>query len=1045
MAAGGAIDGVCGTAVQGTVCRSPLGACDAPETCNGLDDTCPDDVLRPSNTICREAAGPCDVDERCTGTEPGCPRDRLADVGEVCRASVGECDVVDVCDGLSGECPPDEVKARGVQCRGRFGVCDVAEACDGERPLCPADGFKPFGSSCRAPSGACDAEEVCLGISPDCPADAFVDDGTACIDGDVCTEGDSCLQGRCTSGPVVCQGGSPSPAPEPRPFDDVPATEAPETPSSCASASRGATLPFAGFVVFLAVTGRRGRRRRAGRQGVAGAAFVGAVLLVTGLGAGAAAAQVDDADGDGVQDTLDRCALGDDTVDSDADGTPDACDCAPADPAIHPAALDVCDGTDTNCDLRIDRRLAFSARGAELVGLVGRGLATKPSQLTRLKVPAGTSRVLVEPVSFFAPNHPIYFETPLELRTVSGTRRVLVLLDRVPTAGDNDTVIAFSDGTRVVTYGLYDLALGYGGRIGAAARGPEVLNPRPVVTPSPDVTFVDDVEDTRFVITFTATAGRTEATARGARGTVAPPAAITGSEALDPNLPWTFMLVGNTRDERYTVSEVEVWQTVPDDDGERDLDGDGYSEICDCNDSNPAVHPGARESCAVGDNDCRITAFDQQETIFSKGGAGMLGEIANLTATTAPTSSLTVQDDVLRITGTGLGEPAYRVPLGATVAPSLLTLALGAGPENGSVIIGLTDGTRYRGAFARRTPGRLDIFPLAGTFVNGKVGFTTVTLASLVSRQTPDGGLIRATFDGNALRVQVGGPEVSLTFGGSPPDGGPLEVFFAGLDGNPMQITGLDITVPGADADNDGICDLSDACDGFDGDVDADGDGVFNLCDCNDNVASIRPYAEESCDAIDQDCDGRSDLISQGGTAAELVANIAQGRGRVIAGSYAEELGIVGDSAGRGRVTLRTRGDGVANSQTGIAVGGRILNIQRFNLAPGIYRAVLFSGAFDPVTRTQTSLAEVGIIGVDGGADITLDYVNDADGVRLIASPPFSLVRAPHTELADGGGGAPRWFLPRPPAAGEPAQQPRRCPACRGDPLPRRRRRRPCL
>ena len=51
-------------------------------------------------------------------------------------------------------------------------------------------------------------------------------------------------------------------------------------------------------------------------------------------------------DNDGQPDCIDE--------DDDGDGTPDAADCAPLDPAIHPGAAEVCDGVDNNCNGIID-------------------------------------------------------------------------------------------------------------------------------------------------------------------------------------------------------------------------------------------------------------------------------------------------------------------------------------------------------------------------------------------------------------------------------------------------------------------------------------------------------------------------------------------------------------------------------------------------------------------------------------------------------------------------------------------------------------------
>ena len=53
-----------------------------------------------------------------------------------------------------------------------------------------------------------------------------------------------------------------------------------------------------------------------------------------------------DADGDGVCGDIDICANGDDNVDSDADGTPDACDTCPLDSANDADGDGVCGDVD---------------------------------------------------------------------------------------------------------------------------------------------------------------------------------------------------------------------------------------------------------------------------------------------------------------------------------------------------------------------------------------------------------------------------------------------------------------------------------------------------------------------------------------------------------------------------------------------------------------------------------------------------------------------------------------------------------------------------
>ena len=77
----------------------------------------------------------------------------------------------------------------------------------------------------------------------------------------------------------------------------------------------------------------------------------------------------DDDDGDGVIDTLDNCPVtpNEDQADNDEDGTGDACeddtdgdgdpdvtDCNDDNPEIHHGAVELCDGTDNNCNAIVD-------------------------------------------------------------------------------------------------------------------------------------------------------------------------------------------------------------------------------------------------------------------------------------------------------------------------------------------------------------------------------------------------------------------------------------------------------------------------------------------------------------------------------------------------------------------------------------------------------------------------------------------------------------------------------------------------------------------
>ncbi len=63
------------------------------------------------------------------------------------------------------------------------------------------------------------------------------------------------------------------------------------------------------------------------------------------------------------------------------------------------------------------------------------------------------------------------------------------------------------------------------------------------------------------------------------------------------------------------------------------------------------------------------------------------------------------------------------------------------------------------------------------------------------------------------------------------------------------------------DADSDGVCDADDNCPNAPNpeQTDADSDGYGAACDCSDEDDAINPGATETCDALDNDCDGATD------------------------------------------------------------------------------------------------------------------------------------------------------------------------------------------
>lgn len=244
VATGAAVDGTCGAAKSGVVCRPAVDLCDAVDTCNGTGTTCPADKYLPSGTSCRTAAGVCDNAESCTGTSrscpsdafkgsatqcraaaglcdraeyctgtaAACPADALLPIFSVCRAAAGPCDVVERCSGFSADCPADGMAAMGTSCRTAAGPCDVAESCTGASSDCPADAFQPATFTCRASAKDCDAPESCTGTGASCPSDQQAADGAQCSVG-VCARGacqpEADLQVSLSANPLTVHGAQP--------------------------------------------------------------------------------------------------------------------------------------------------------------------------------------------------------------------------------------------------------------------------------------------------------------------------------------------------------------------------------------------------------------------------------------------------------------------------------------------------------------------------------------------------------------------------------------------------------------------------------------------------------------------------------------------------------------------------------------------------------------------------------------------------------------------------------------------------------------------
>lgn len=209
FAAGSAVDGVCTTFAEDTLCTdndactaidtcqagqcvgAPTTACPGPaddchlaELCNGITGEC-DEVRKPDGTVCDQScaiAAVCQAGACTTVVPDECP-------------TLDECHNPGTCDPLTGTCD-NPAKDEGAACDDgdpttQLDRCE-AGTCIGKCPVtCPEP------DACHN-SGACDgATGVC-----DYPAK---DNGVPCSDGDPCTDDDHCVTGECvSSAPTDC-------------------------------------------------------------------------------------------------------------------------------------------------------------------------------------------------------------------------------------------------------------------------------------------------------------------------------------------------------------------------------------------------------------------------------------------------------------------------------------------------------------------------------------------------------------------------------------------------------------------------------------------------------------------------------------------------------------------------------------------------------------------------------------------------------------------------------------------------------------------------
>ena len=256
----------------------------------------------------------------------------------------------------------------------------------------------------------------------------------------------------------------------------------------------------------------------------------------------------------------------------------------------------------------------------------------------------------------------------------------------------------------------------------------------------------------------------------------------------------------------------------------RDVDGDGFGDAScgdDCDDTNPAIFPGADELCDGVDNNCD----------------GEVDEPEGLEVTV-----WYADDD-----GDGFGRPGP----GSSLACAPATGQVG-NPDD------CDDGN------ATHYPGADELCDGVDNDCDGLID----------EQDAIDAPIWFADADADGF----GDPAVTIAQCGGPPTG-----YLADRqdcdDTDPTQYPGADETCDGEDDDCDGEVDEDEATDVRTWYADADGDGFGDIdvtveactpphgyhgssADCDDSNAEHHPDADELCDGDDDDCDGEIDESS---------------------------------------------------------------------------------------------------------------------------------------------------------------------------------------
>lgn len=374
-----------------------------------------------------------------------------------------------------------------------------------------------------------------------------------------------------------------------------------------------------------------------------------------------------------------------------------------------------------------------------------------------------------------------------------------------------------------------------------------------------------------------------------------------GIDAGDPNI---FDPGGTRSDIGYTGG--------PDGPG-TDYDGDGWEQIYDCDDTNIAVYPGAVEDCDGIDNDCNGTVDDLVIAFYPDNDGDGYGDLTQIAEEACPdeVGNLPPGNWVANnvdCDDTNAGANPYAEEIcdgidndcdGETdedlaVRPQYPDLdgdGFGDESQPGNIILASCPGNN-------RTPlgGDCDdnnalihplittdawiVSALAGEFEYSEASRSPDFVADGIDQDCDGGDLCYADNDGDGYgripesdRDYYGDNDLICANASAPtsPRGGDCDDYDLNANPDAAEVAG-----DGLDQDCDGVevCFVDEDGDGYgdaertikDDDLDCSNVNVTatttaDNTDCDDERFDVNPAAEETCDGVDNDCDGELDEV----------------------------------------------------------------------------------------------------------------------------------------------------------------------------------------